>query len=149
MVPLEPVAHWDEVKPFCRAFAETMSQEQPDRYLPTLKKVDRRGKILIDWLRNGLGATAVASFCPRARPGAIVATPLTWDEVNGKLDPANFTLRTIPDRLARLRGDPWEGFSSARQRLPDLAVAPKPQKQIASRSGRTVIVNAAKPRRRA
>ena len=63
------VADWDEVKPFCRAFAETLSQEQPDRFLPTVKKADRQGRILIDWLRNGLGATAVASFCPRARHG--------------------------------------------------------------------------------
>ena len=82
VVPLEPAAHWDEVKPFCRAFAETLSQQQPDRYLSTVKKADRRGRILIDWLRNGLGATAVASFCPRARPGAGVATPLSWDEVD-------------------------------------------------------------------
>ncbi len=82
VVPLDPAADWDTVKPFCRAFAETMSNEQPDRYLPTMKKADRRGKILIDWLRNGLGATAVASFCPRARPGATVAMPLAWDAVN-------------------------------------------------------------------
>jgi bifunctional non-homologous end joining protein LigD len=143
VVPLEPAAHWEEVKPFCRAFAETMSQEQPDRYLPTLKKVDRRGKILIDWLRNGMGATAIASFCPRARPGATVATPVAWDEVNRKLDPAKFTLRNTPDRLARLRADPWEGFWSMRQRLPDLATGSKTQKRSMSR------LTAAKPRRRA
>jgi bifunctional non-homologous end joining protein LigD len=155
VVPLEPIVHWDVVKPFCRALAETMSQEQPDRYLPTLKKVDRRGKILIDWLRNGMGATAVASFCPRARPGANVATPVAWDELNGKLDPARFTLRNTPDRLARLGVDPWDGFSAVRQRLPDLAVpgpdlAPGPDTpQPRSRStGKTVIVQAAKPRRR-
>ncbi len=151
VAPLVPAAHWDEVQPFCRAFAETMSQEQPDRYLPTLKKVDRRGKILIDWLRNGLGATAVASFCPRARPGATVATPLTWDEVNRKLDPAKFTLRTVPDRLGRQRTDPWDGFSALRQRLPNLAAEAKSQAQKPSSpcAGKTVIVTAAKPRRRA
>jgi bifunctional non-homologous end joining protein LigD len=149
VVPLQPVAHWDEVKPFCRAFAETMSQEQPDRYLPTVKKADRRGRILIDWLRNGMGATAVASFSPRARPGATVATRLTWDEVNRKLDPTKFTLRNTPDRLARMQADPWEGFSSMRQRLPDLAAGPKTQKRDSSRTGKTVIVNAAKPKRRA
>jgi bifunctional non-homologous end joining protein LigD len=155
VVPLEPIAHWDVVKPFCRALAETMSQEQPDRYLPTLKKVDRRGKILIDWLRNGMGATAVASFCPRARPGANVATPVGWDELNAKLDPARFTLRNTPDRLARLNADPWDGFSAVRQRLPDLAVpgpdtAPGPDTpQPRSRNtGKTVIVQAAKPRSR-
>lgn len=148
VVPLQPVAHWDDVKPFCRALAETMSQQQPDLYLPTLKKADRRGKILIDWLRNGMGATAVASFCPRARPGANVATPVTWDEVNPKLDPARFTLRNTPDRLARLRADPWEGFSSVRQRLPDLEARSDAPKQAPARTGRAVIVQAAKPRRR-
>ncbi len=148
VVPLQPSAHWDEVKPFCRAFAETMSQEKPDRYLPTLKKVDRRGKILIDWLRNGMGATAVASFCPRARPGAAVATPLAWDEVNRKLDPANFTMLNIPDRLARLQIDPWDGFASMRQRLPDLGSGSEIPKSGTGRSGKTVIVGASKPRRR-
>ena len=145
VVPLQPVAPWDDVKPFCRAFAETMSQEKPDAYLPTLKKADRRGKILIDWLRNGIGATAVASFCPRARPGANVATPVAWDEVTGGLDPARFTIKSTPDRLARQRSDPWENFLAVRQRLPDLATAapaPKPR-------GKAVIVKAAKPRRRA
>jgi bifunctional non-homologous end joining protein LigD len=149
VVPLQRLAHWDEVKPFCRAFAETMSQEKPDRYLPTLKKVDRRGKILIDWLRNGMGATAVASFCPRARPGATVATPLAWDEVNRKLDPANFAMRHIPDRLARLQIDPWDGFASMRQRLPDLGSGSDIPKSGTGQSGKTVIVNASKPRRRA
>jgi DNA primase len=59
---------------------------------------------LIDWLRNAIGNTAIGSFCPRARPGAIVATPLAWDEVNAELDPARFTLRTVPERLAPAAG---------------------------------------------
>jgi bifunctional non-homologous end joining protein LigD len=125
VVPLEPVAHWDAVKPFCRAFAETLSQQQPARFLSTVRKQDRRGRILIDWLRNGLGATAIASFSPRARDGATVATPMAWDDVDRKLDPAKFTLRTVPDRLARLRGNPWEGFEALRQRLPELAGEPR------------------------
>jgi bifunctional non-homologous end joining protein LigD len=150
VVPLQPVADWDVVKPFCRAFAETMSKEKPDHYLSTVRKVDRRGKILIDWLRNGLGATAVASFCPRARPGATVATPVAWDEVDRRLDPAKFTIRSMADRLARLRADPWEGFASMRQRLPDLAGSPQAPKRGAPRAAKkTVIVQAARPKRRA
>jgi bifunctional non-homologous end joining protein LigD len=150
VVPLVPAAHWDDVKPFCRALAETMSQEKPDAYLPTMKKADRRGKILIDWLRNGLGATAIASFCPRARPGACVATPLAWDEVNGRLDPARFTLLSTPKRISGLRADPWAGFSSLRQRLPDLSPSAKARsRQRAPRTAKAVIVQAAKPKRRA
>ena len=118
VAPLTPKAGWDEVKPFCRDFAETISREHPDRYLSTVKKADRKGRILVDWLRNGLGATAVSSFCPRARPGATVATPLSWDEVSGKLDPGAFTLQSVPRRLARLRKDPWAGFAATAQELP-------------------------------
>jgi bifunctional non-homologous end joining protein LigD len=144
VVPLEPVAHWDTVKPFCRAFAETLSQEQPDRFLSTVRKADRQGRILIDWLRNGLGATAIASYSPRARDGATVATPVSWNDVNQKLDPGKFTLRSVPERLARLRTDPWEGFSSLRQRLPDLAERPS----AAAPRRSSAIVTAAKPKRR-
>ncbi len=152
VVPLVARAAWDEAKAFCHAFAETMSQEQPDRFLPTLKKLDRRGRILVDWLRNGLGATAVASFCPRARPGATVATPLAWTEVTPKLDPATFTLRSVPQRLARLRSDPWGGFEDARRPVPDIprvkVTAPTPADANGTRSRRPVVVFAPPPTRR-
>jgi bifunctional non-homologous end joining protein LigD len=120
VVPLKPEAEWSVAKPFCRAFAEAMAEEHPTRFLAHLKIADRRGRILIDWLRNGLGATAVASFSPRARPGAAVATPVTWAEVTSKLDPSRFTVRTVPERLAKLKQDPWQGFEKAAQRLPGL-----------------------------
>ena len=120
VVPLTPAADWSVAKPFCRAFAEAMAEEHPTRFLAHLKIADRRGRILMDWLRNGLGATAVASFSPRARPGATVATPVAWAEVTSKLDPSRFTVRTVPERLAKLKQDPWQGFEKAAQRLPDL-----------------------------
>jgi bifunctional non-homologous end joining protein LigD len=119
VVPLRPVAGWDVVKPFCRAFAETMAQDQPLCFLAHLKIADRSGRILVDWLRNGLGATAVSSFCPRARPGATVATPVAWAEVKPDLNPAAFTVLTVPDRLAKLKRDPWAGFEDVDQHLPD------------------------------
>ncbi|HEY6432378.1 MAG TPA: DNA ligase D [Acetobacteraceae bacterium] len=147
VVPVVPQADWDEAKAFCHAFAETLSQEQPERYLPTLKKVDRKGRILVDWLRNGLGATAVSSFCPRARPGATVATPLDWKEVTARLDPAKFTVQTVPQRLQRQRTDPWDGFGSLRQELPDIPRQRVPPQQ-AGGSRRPVIVFAPKPKRR-
>lgn len=118
VVPLVPERGWDEVRAFCRGFAEAVSEAHPDRYLAHVKIADRRGRILIDWLRNGLGSTAVASFCPRARPGAGVATPLAWNEVTPKLDLGAFTLRTVPERLAKPRADPWEGFEGERRSLP-------------------------------
>jgi bifunctional non-homologous end joining protein LigD len=118
VVPLRPQADWEATKAFCRAFAETMTKDAPDRYVAHVKIADRKGRVLIDWLRNGLGATAVASLSPRARPGASVATPLAWSEVTPDLNPAAFTVRTIPDRLAALKRDPWAGFSSLDQVVP-------------------------------
>ncbi|HUN43191.1 MAG TPA: DNA ligase D [Acetobacteraceae bacterium] len=154
VVPLAPEHSWDEVKPFCRAFAETLSEEQSDRFLSTVKKIDRRGRILLDWLRNGLGATAVASFSPRARAGATVATPVAWDEVTASLDPSRFTLATVPQRLEQQRSDPWKGFAALHQELPAFSTAAPDRtaersKQEKQHAGRTVIVSAKKPKRRA
>jgi len=164
VVPLTPKADWEAVKAFCRGFAETLSEEQPDRFLSTVKKIDRRGRILLDWLRNGLGATAVASFSPRARPGAAVAMPLDWDAVNAGLDPTHFTLARVPQILARQSRDPWEGFAALQQTLParldknadrkaqvDKTAdrTAQPPGQAKPSAGRTVIVSAHKPKRRA
>ncbi len=118
VAPLAPSAGWDHARRFCRTFAEAMEVERPERYVAHVKIADRRGRILVDWLRNAAGATAVASFSPRARPGATVATPLSWAEVTAELRPAAFTVRTVPARLAGLKADPWEGFARLRQVLP-------------------------------
>ncbi|MDQ1078796.1 DNA ligase D [Pseudoroseomonas cervicalis] len=118
VAPLAPGADWDSLRDFARGIAETLSAAAPRRFVATVSKAKRRGRILIDWLRNGRGATAVASFSPRARPGAPVATPLAWREVKPGLDPLAFTLETVPKRLARQRRDPWEGWHDLRQRLP-------------------------------
>ncbi|HTW29502.1 MAG TPA: DNA ligase D [Acetobacteraceae bacterium] len=119
VAPLRPQAGWDRVKPFAQAFARAMEADSPERFVSTVPKARRRGRILVDWLRNGLGATAVASYAPRARPGAGVATPLAWREVTPKLDPATFHLRSVPDRVARQKRDPWDGFAETDQVLPE------------------------------
>ncbi|HWX51059.1 MAG TPA: non-homologous end-joining DNA ligase [Roseomonas sp.] len=117
VAPIRRAAGWDAVRTFCHRFAATMEAEMPDRFVSTVPKAKRRGRILVDWLRNGPGATAVASYSPRARPGATVATPLSWREVTAKLDPQAFTLATVPARLKRLKKDPWEGFSTLDQTI--------------------------------
>ena len=150
VVPLTPSADWDTAKRFCRAFAELISQEEPKRFLAHLKIADRHGRILIDWLRNGLGATAVSSYCPRARPGATVATPLTWDEVKAGLNPASFTVTAIPARLKRMKKDPWHGFADLDQNLPE-AEAPRPRPVPAAKPEtprKSSIVHAPRPKRR-
>ncbi|MFL5255577.1 MAG: non-homologous end-joining DNA ligase [Rhodopila sp.] len=142
VVPIVPEQPWDAVRGWCKAFAEALSNDSPDKYLARVKLADRRGRILIDWLRNGLGASAVASFCPRARPGAGVATPLAWAEVTPDLDLTAFTLQTVPARLAGLTADPWAGFEAARRRLP------APVKKARASAGKAAIVTAKAPKPR-
>jgi bifunctional non-homologous end joining protein LigD len=148
VVPLAPEQPWDPVRAWCKRFAEQASDAAPDKYLAHVKIADRRGRILIDWLRNGLGSTAVAAFCPRARPGAGVATPLLWTEVTPKLDLQAFTLRTVPERLERLKADPWEGFAQARRGLPALKAEAASRTAPARPSGMARIVTAKAPKSR-
>jgi bifunctional non-homologous end joining protein LigD len=94
-----------------------MMRENPDHYIDTLNKQKRRGRIFVDYLRNGRGATAVASYSTRARQGAPVATPLRWDELHEDLKPNQYTVRNIRQRLASLKADPWTGYFELRQSI--------------------------------
>jgi bifunctional non-homologous end joining protein LigD len=108
--PLKPSAGWDEVKGFAKAIADAMAGDSPDRYVAVVTKSKRKGKILVDYLRNGRGATAVAPYSSRARPGAPVAMPLNWDELSDAIRGNHFTVENAPTRLANLAADPWADF---------------------------------------
>ncbi|MBC7281202.1 DNA ligase D [Hoeflea sp.] len=99
IVPLKRIAEWDTVAFFARTVASHLASIQPDRYVATMSKAKRKGKIFIDWLRNDRGSTAVAPYSIRARKGAPVAVPVTWAEL-GRLRQANGF--TIPKALKRL-----------------------------------------------
>ena len=103
VVPLKPAAGWEAVKSFTRDMALAMASDSPDRYVATITKSKRHGKILIDYLRNGRGATAVAPYSTRARAGAPVSMPLFWDELRADIGPAYFTVMNTPTRLADLK----------------------------------------------
>jgi bifunctional non-homologous end joining protein LigD len=118
IVPLSPTSGWEPLKSFAQAFARALERDDPKSYVAKASKARRAGKVYVDYLRNERGATAVASYSTRARRGATVATPLSWDELTAKLDPQEFNVRTIARRLARLRHDPWAGFFETRQVLP-------------------------------
>lgn len=120
VVPVARGPSWDAVKDFTGAFAEAMAAQAPTRYVATMSKARREGRIFIDWLRNGRGATSVASWSLRARPGAPVAMPIRWDELGRMPAPAAFDLRRALRRAATLKADPWEGYAGHRQRLPKL-----------------------------
>jgi bifunctional non-homologous end joining protein LigD len=115
VVPLQRRHTWDEVKGFARGVALRLVATAPDRYSATPGEANRRGRIFVDYLRNARGATAVAPYSLRARPGARVATPLDWREVSAKTPPSVFTLSSVPARLSRK--DPWADYGARRQRL--------------------------------
>ncbi|MFC5067554.1 DNA ligase D [Flaviflagellibacter deserti] len=117
VVPLAPEVEWNEVKAFCRVIAESMAADSPDRYVSTMAKKVRTGKVFVDYLRNGQGATAVAAYSTRARSGAPVATPLTWDELGPDVKGNHFNVTNLPRRLENLKSDPWAGFFDAKQSL--------------------------------
>ncbi|TCL68315.1 DNA ligase D [Rhizobium sp. BK251] len=114
---LKPKANWTAVKAFAKTLADSMSADEPDKYLATATKAKRSGKIFIDYLRNGRGNTAVAPYSTRARPGAAVSMPLAWEELTEKIGPAYFTVDNTPARIQALASDPWEGFFKAAEPL--------------------------------
>ncbi len=118
VVPVEPSAGWAEAKSFAASIAEAMAADQPDRYVATVAKRARRGRVYIDYLRNDPGSTAVAAYSPRSSPQASVSVPLGWDELSEGLRSDHFTVGNMRNRLAFLKRDPWQGFFTVRQRIP-------------------------------
>ena len=102
---------WKEAKAFALGVCQSMSRENPDRYLLNMSKEKRKGKIFLDYLRNDRMSTAVAVLSPRARSGATVSMPLSWAQVKGDLDPKRFTVRTAPALLAKSKA--WQGYDDA------------------------------------
>jgi bifunctional non-homologous end joining protein LigD len=94
-----------------------MQRNEPAAYTTNMAKAARKDKIFLDYLRNGRGATFVAPYSPRARPGAPVATPIRWDELAHGIDPMAFTIQSVPRRLAVLRDDPWAGIEKLAQSI--------------------------------
>jgi bifunctional non-homologous end joining protein LigD len=110
VVPLVPRHGWDEVKAFAKALCARHAAGQ-DHLVTTATKAKRQGRIYLDYLRNGRGATAIASYSTRARPGAPVAVPIRWDELNARLRPDKYHVGNVRRRLSSLDADPWQGLA--------------------------------------
>lgn len=110
VVPFQPKTDWDTFHDFARRVAEVMEAKWPDRYTSNIRKSKREGKIFIDWIRNGRGATSVAPYSLRARPGAKVSMPIAWNELDS-VAPDGIDYK---DALQRLEiPDPWKDFAKS------------------------------------
>jgi bifunctional non-homologous end joining protein LigD len=115
VIPLTPKLDWDQVKAFAKWIADSFVAQRPEAFTANMAKRARHGRTYIDYLRNGRGATAVGAYTPRARAGAPVSTPISWEEVEQGVKPGEFTVETVPRRLAALRTDPWAEIGKIRQ----------------------------------
>jgi bifunctional non-homologous end joining protein LigD len=111
---------WDTVKTFVQALAQAMAADEPARYLAKMTKSIREGKIFIDYLRNSLEQTSVAAYSTRARAGAPVSVPVSWQELARTSGGNQYTVMNLMKRLRGLKHDPWDELPRVRQKLPDL-----------------------------
>lgn len=115
VTPLSDKVPWDQAKAFAREVCARMAADDPDRYLITMSKKARAGRIFLDYLRNDRMSTAVAPLSARARPGATVSMPLNWTQVKAGLDPTRFTIRTAPDLIGKSTA--WADYFDAAKPL--------------------------------
>lgn len=106
---------WPLAKGFARNLCRQLAEDEPHAFVVTMAKRLRRGRIFLDYLRNDRMATAVAPLSPRARAGATVSMPLTWTQARAGLDPGRFTLRSVPELLAKAKA--WDGYDAAERSL--------------------------------
>ena len=106
IAPLVPKAKWPEITEITRRIAVEMEQENPEKYISKSVKAKRKGLMFIDYLRNVRGATAIAPYSTRARNGAPVAAPVSWDELKNIDAPNVYNIQNMMERIKE--ADPWE-----------------------------------------
>ncbi|WP_120716509.1 DNA ligase D [Tsuneonella amylolytica] len=120
VVPLTPGHSWDAHKDFAKRFAEALSLAEPDRFIATMSKAKRKGKIFIDWLRNQRGSTAVLPYSARAREGAPVAISIAWGELKDFADAHPFSISDAKKLATRAKSKALAGWGFAEQTLPEI-----------------------------
>jgi bifunctional non-homologous end joining protein LigD len=115
IAPLRRSLEWPQIKGFCHAFAEKLATDEPDRFTANIRKVNRKGRMFVDYLRNERGATAVCPFSTRAKAGASCAVPVGWDEL-ADIQAANvFSIAEAASRAEM--PDPWPDYFDVRQTI--------------------------------
>jgi bifunctional non-homologous end joining protein LigD len=113
-------ADWDTTKRFAEAISLAMHTTNPDRYIIKMTKSLRKGKIFVDYFRNSLEQTSIAAYSTRARTGAPVSVPVSWDELGRTRGGNQYTVLNVGKRLENLKQDPWKEMGQLKQKLPDL-----------------------------
>ena len=122
VVPLRPGAPWDEAKSFAQQLAHAMAEHDPDGIVDVMTKAKRTGKIFVDYLRNGRGATSVASYSLRKHPEATVAMPIEWSELPKVEGPRAYDIENALAKISHRKRDPWTGIAGVKQQLPRVRV---------------------------
>lgn len=117
VVPLTPRFEYDTVKLFSRAIVQHLAMTIPSRFVSTSGPANRLGKVFVDYLRNGLGATTAAAFSARARTGLGVSMPISWDDLPNLKSGAQWTIATARDYLSFQKSDPWADYWKKKQSL--------------------------------
>ena len=120
VVPLTPGHSWEAHKDFARRFAEALSMAEPDRFVASMSKAKRKGRIFIDWLRNQRGSTAILPYSARARSGAPVAVPIARNELGKAKSPAIYSIDDAGELIKRAQQKSLHGWGFASQDLPDV-----------------------------
>jgi bifunctional non-homologous end joining protein LigD len=119
VVPLDASEDWPTVKSFADRFSRAIAEAEPEMFTANIRKVQRKGRIFLDWLRNQRGATAVMPYSVRGREGAPVAAPVAWDELDQYESGHHFGIRDVDELLERALSKALAGWGKAKQALPD------------------------------
>jgi bifunctional non-homologous end joining protein LigD len=119
VAPLDASKDWPTVKSFADRFSRAIAEAEPEMFTANIRKVQRKDRIFLDWLRNQRGATAVMPFSARAREGAPVAAPVAWEELDRYQSGHHFNIRDADELLERASSKMLAGWGTARQALPD------------------------------
>ncbi|ROQ93007.1 ATP-dependent DNA ligase LigD phosphoesterase module /ATP-dependent DNA ligase LigD polymerase module [Delftia acidovorans] len=112
VVPIKRLLDWDTVKAFSQAVVQHLAHAVPQRFVAKSGPRNRVGKIFVDYLRNGFGATTACAWTARARPGMGISVPVAWNELDRLTGGAHWTIRSVDQRL-RLGNSPWEHYGTA------------------------------------
>jgi bifunctional non-homologous end joining protein LigD len=119
VAPLDASKDWPTVKSFAERFSRAIAEAEPQMFTANIRKVERKGRIFLDWLRNQRGATAVMPFSVRAREGAPVSAPIAWEELDQFESGHHFGLHDVDELLERSSSKALAGWGKAKQSLPD------------------------------